>query len=108
MRLEELKKTAKDSALLNAAASLLEGPRNLAVAEEYINRFEGGETEITDELEAIVNDIPYFDEFVSSEVFNPLYELCKNRTGTALRNYGWSYLERRLPKEWSSRQRKDS
>lgn len=102
------KDKAPGSTLLAAASRLLEKDRNFAVTEEYINRFDNGETELTEELEAILNEIDYFSIFISPKVFNPLYELCKNRSGTALKNFGWSYLEKRLPKEWTARQRKDS
>jgi hypothetical protein len=111
-RLQENIKKAPDSALLAAASDLLERPRNLAVAEEYMNRFESGECEPPEELEVIINDEPYFEQFLSPNVFNPLFDACSKRRARgeseALKYYGWSYLDKKLPAEWTARQRKDS
>jgi len=108
VELNTRKDKVPDSTLLAAASKLLENDRNFAVTEEYINRFDNGETELSEELEAILYDVDYFSDFLSPQVFSPLFELCKNRSGSALKSFGWSYLEKRLPKDWTARQRKDS
>ncbi len=101
---------AKDAGypLLREAERLLEEDMNFAVTEEYINRFDSGETEIADELDTILHDFDYFSDFLSKEVFDPLLSECRRYNGSALKTFGWRYLEKKLPKEWTNRLREDS
>lgn len=94
------------SSLLIEADRLLEQEMNLAVAEEYINRFEGGETELDDDV--ILHDIDYFSDFLKPGNFDPLLQECRRCNGKMLSSFGWNYVERNLPKEWTSRQKEDS
>lgn len=99
---------APDSPLLSEANRLLEHDKNFAVTEEYINRFDVGETELADELDVILHDFDYFSDFLSSNVFDPLLAECRRCNGRALKSFGWTYLEKRLPREWTARLREDS
>lgn len=95
-----------ESSLLNEANRLLEQEMNFAVTEEYINRFEAGETELDDDV--ILHDIDYFSDFLEPDNFDPLLQECRRCNGKSLSVFGWNYVERNLPKDWTSRQREDS
>ena len=99
---------APDSPLLNEANRLLEHDKNFAVTEEYINRFDVGETELADELDVILHDFDYFSDFLSNSVFDPLLAECRRCNGRAMKSFGWTYLDKRLPREWTARLREDS
>lgn len=105
-RLDAHLKDARDSSLLNEANRLLEQDMNFAVTEEYINRFESGETELDEDV--ILHDIDYFSDFLEPNNFDPLLQECRRCNGKMLSNFGWNYIERNLPKDWTSRQREDS
>lgn len=96
------------SPLLREADRLLEKDKNFAVTEEYITRFDSGETELEDELDVIFHDKDYFDEFLANENFNELLQKCRQGKGRALKNFGWNYVEKKLPADWTSRLRDDS
>lgn len=96
------------SAVLNEAETLLERDMNFAVAEEYINRFDNGEVEITDKLQNILHDTDSFSDFISDDVFIPLYRDCQRNNGRSLKTFGWEYIEKKLPKDWTSRLKDDS
>lgn len=95
----------KESRLLLEAERFLEEDSNFAVTEEYLNRYEAGVTE-TDSAAFTDND--YFSDFLSDDVFEPLKRECDMNKGRALKSFGWSYLERKLPKDWTSRLRESS
>ena len=105
-RLDSHLKENPESSLIKEANRLLEEEMNFAVTEEYINRFEGGETELDDEV--ILHDIEYFSDFIEPSHFEPLLQECRRCNGKMLSNFGWNYVERNLPREWTSRQREDS
>lgn len=107
-KLDSRMKKSPDSPLLNEANRLLEQDKNFAVTEEYINRFDVGETELADELDVILHDFDYFSDFLSNNVFDPLFAECRRCNGRALKSFGWTYLDKRLPKEWTARLREDS
>lgn len=94
------------SPLLQAADHLLETDRNFAVAEEYLTRFENGDQEFTGAFDPSLQDRDYFSEFLHSA--DSLFQACKRSTGSSLKNFGWAYIERHQPKDWTSRQREDS
>lgn len=94
-----------DSGLLLEADRLLEEDSNFAVAEEYLNRYENGERDL-DSLG--LSDHDYFGEFLSPQVFDPLYEECMRSKGRTLKSFGWTYLEKKLPKDWTARLRENS
>lgn len=95
-----------ESSLLNEANRLLEQEMNFAVAEEYINRFEAGETELDEDV--ILHDIDYFSDFLEPNNFDPLLQECRRCNGKSLSLFGWNYIERNLPRNWTSRQKDDS
>lgn len=95
-----------ESTLLKEANRLLEDEMNFAVTEEYINRFEGGETDLDEDV--ILHDMDYFSDFLEPSHFDPLLQECRRCSGKMLSNFGLNYIERNMPKEWSSRQREDS
>lgn len=96
------------SPLLLEAERLLEEDENFAVTEEYLTRFDNGETELEDELDMVLHDKNYFDEFLSREIFDGILTKCRNRKSDAVRNFGWDYVESKIPKEWTARLREDS
>ena len=97
-----------DPPILREARTLLEKDNNFAVAEEYINRFDNGENNITDELQVVLHDPDTFSEFLSDEVFDGIYKECTRNNGKALKTYGWDYISRNFPKGWTTRLREDS
>lgn len=96
---------APTSSLLLEAERLLEEESNFAVTEEYLNRFEAGEREL-DTTTLFDND--YFSEFLKPSVYDPLLQECVRSKGRALKAFGWNYLEKHLPKDWTARLRDDS
>ena len=99
----------KDSPILHEAKRLLEEDNNFAVAEDYINRFDNGETSISDDLQIVLHDPDTYTEFLSDEVFEKLYKECaKNKGHKTLKIFGWDYVSRNLPDSWTARLREDS
>ena len=50
----------------------------------------------------------FFEDFLKRENFDKLLQECRRNDGRALRTFGWKYLERNLPQDWTSRLRDDS
>lgn len=96
------------SSLLDEARRLLDVDANFAVTEEYCNRFELGERELTEELTAALHDADSFNTFLSDEVFQPLYEECIRKSGQRLDKFGPAYVTSRYPEGWTSRHKDDS
>lgn len=63
---------SEESPLLEEAGRLLKDERNYAVVEDYLNRFEAGERDIT--RHDFDDEEDEFTRFMSDEVFQPLYE----------------------------------
>lgn len=97
-----------NSAILLEADRLLEEDMNLAVTEEYLNRYDAGETELDDSADLILHDSDYFEDFLKRENFDKLLQECRRNDGRALKTFGWNYLEKNLPRDWTSRLRDDS
>lgn len=97
-----------NSSLLKEADRLLEEDRNFAVTEEYITRFDSGEAELEDELDMILHDKDYFSEFLEDNNFDNLLRICRQGKGLALKKFGWDYIEKNLPKDWTKRNKDDS
>lgn len=104
---ESLKRGASSS-LLDEAERLLVEERNYTVVEDYLNRFEAGQSELTDELNAKLHDPDLFSEFISDEVFKPIYDVCIRSKGMPLASFGKSFLKGRYPSDWTARQRESS
>ena len=96
---------APTSTLLLEAERLLEEDSNFAVTEEYLNRYEAGERDLDN---TTLFDHDYFSDFLKPSVYDPLLQECVRSKGRALKTFGWTYLERHLPKDWTSRLRDDS
>lgn len=105
-RLDSRLKQNPESTLLVEANRLLEQEMNFAVTEEYINRFEAGETELDEDV--ILHDIDYFSDFLKPNNFDTLLQECRRCNGKSLSTFGWNYVERNMPNEWTSRQKEDS
>ena len=97
-----------ESVLLQEANRLLEEDMNLAVTEEYLNRFDAGETELDADADLILHDSDYYEDFLRKDNFDKLLQECKRNDGRALKSFGWNYLEKNLPHDWTSRLRDDS
>ena len=101
-------RAGEKSSLLDEARRLLDVDANFAVTEEYCNRFELGERELTEELTAALHDPDSFSIFLSDEVFQPLYEECIRKSGQRLDKFGPAYVTARYPDGWTSRHKEDS
>ena len=100
-----------DAPLLKAADKLLEEDMNFAVAEEYINRFDNGETELETGSNMALMDFDYFNDFIDPKIFNPLLNECRKFTGAtsqSLKTFGANYIRKHAPKDWTNRQKEDS
>ena len=97
-----------NSAILLEADRLLEEDMNLAVTEEYLNRYDAGETELDDDADLILHDNDYFEDFLNRDNFDKLLQECRRNDGRALKTFGWNYLEKNLPRDWTNRLRDDS
>lgn len=109
--LDARKSSLKDdehSTILGHAEELLEKDSNFAVTEEYLNRFDNGEKEISTELLAILKDEDSYADFISDNKFLPLYDECKRCMGKTMKSFALPYLDKRMPREWTTRQRTDS
>lgn len=109
-RLENLmdnEQGGKNSSLLDEAKRLLD-EENYTVVEDYLNRFDAGQTELTAELRAKLHDPDLFSEFISDEVFRPIYDICVKSKGTPLSSFGKNFLKGRYPSDWTTRQRESS
>lgn len=102
-----LKRGAK-SPLLEEAERLLVGEGNFTVVEDCLNRYESGQTKLTDEHNMRLHDPDLFSEFISDEVFKPLYDICIKSKGTPLPSFGKSFIKNRYPADWTARQRESS
>jgi hypothetical protein len=96
------------STILDEAEMLLEEAMNFAVTEEYFNRFDNGEREFSADLYALLHEEDSFAAFLSDDVFRPLQQECEKNSGRALKSFAWNYLEPRVPRNWSVRQKDDS
>lgn len=101
---------AKDpeSPILLEAQRLLERDNNLAVTEEYLNRYDAGEKEVTMDMEYYYSPREDFSKFLSDDVYGPLLAFGKDRSNQALKYCGWSYVSGRIPADWTTRLREDS
>lgn len=89
--------------LLDKAGELLE-ERNLALTEEYLNRFDAGERDLPEAFRAAGGTSNYFLSFLSPQVFDPIYKQCQNYGGKSLRSFGNDYLTAHRPAGWGNRQ----
>ncbi len=97
-----------DSSILIEANKLLEKDTNLAITEEYLNRYDAGEKEISIDMENYMSLRNEFSTFLSDDVYGPLLEFGKQRSDLVLRNSGWKYISGRLPADWTHKLREES
>lgn len=110
LRLEKCreKSAGHSSSLLDEADRLLTTEKNLAVVEEYLNRFDSGERELEEGLGDLLRDSDTFSEFVSDAVYGPLYEWCIKFKGKPLASFGIDYVKKHCPDSWTTRQKDNS
>ena len=101
---QSLKRGAR-STLLDEAERLLVEEMNFTVVEDYLNRYESGQTDLTDELSIKMHDPDLFAEFISDEVFKPLYDICVRSKGQAFASFAKDFARSRYPSEWTDRQK---
>ena len=106
-RLDLYLKKDPDSTLLKEADTLLEKDMNLAVAEEYLNRYVAGEVELNNTVD-FMHENNYYEEFLKKDFFDGVLQECRRNNGRAVRSFGWQCVEKRIPKDWTSRLRDDS
>lgn len=94
--------------ILKKAQRLVNEDQNFSVAEEYINRFKNGETELFDKINLVLNDKNHFEEFLSEEIYNKIYDHCERHKGEPIKKFAWHYIEKMCPKEWTTRQKESS
>jgi hypothetical protein len=96
--------------ILDKALGKLQPPENnFVVAEEYINIFDSSNADNLPELENCeISEPDYFLEFLSAEVFDELYALCRKNKELSLPRFGVSYVEDYLKKHKSSIQSRNS
>lgn len=97
-----------DSTILLEAKKLLEKDKNLAVTEEYLNRYDAGEKEVTLDMEFYYSPREDFSCFLSDEVYAPLLAFGKDKANQALKNCGWGFVSGRIPADWTNRLKDDS
>ena len=102
------KANGKESPILKEAQLLLNRDLNFAVTEEYINRFDNGEEDFSEELQSVLHEADHFSEFISDEVFNPIYNECYRRRENNFHSVAREYLSRNFPAEWTTRLKEDS
>ena len=102
------KASGKESPILKEAQLLLNEDLNFAVTEEYINRFDNGEEDFSEELQSVLHETDHFSEFISEEVFNPIYNECYRRRENNFHSVAREYLSKNFPSDWTARLKDDS
>lgn len=97
-----------DSTLLDEAEKLLREDKNLTVVEEYLNRFESGERQLTEKLRSGMSEQDDFARFISGEFYQTIFDVCRKYKGRPLASYGINFTRKRYPKSWTERQKKNS
>lgn len=90
------------------AERFLEEDENCAVAEEQINRFNNSDGDMTVDYNNVLLDPDSFEEFLSDDVFDPIYEECIRHKGGALKSFGEKYLIKNFPDNWTNQNRDNS
>lgn len=95
---------SEESPLLEEAKKLLEDERNYAVVEDYLNRFESGERDLT--RQDVNDEEDEFVRFMSDEVFQPIYERAvsgKASTNT-FKRAAKRFVDERHSEDWTAEQ----
>ena len=88
--------------ILLRAEKLIKEDTNLAVAEEYLNRYDAGEPAPEEGLADAFAGHSYFTDFLDRHA-EDIFRECRRNDGRALRSFAWNYAEKRLPAGWTSR-----
>lgn len=111
-RLERARACLKegDSDQLLSAAEMQLKKKYYSLTEEYLNRFDAGERELSPETNLLRNEEKTFEEFISPEVFNPIYTECSKKTnrGGKFRTFAKNYIASHFPEDWTSRYKDDA
>ena len=107
-RFAKVKTSGKESSILKEAKLLLDRDLNFAVTEEYINRYDNGEDDFSEELQSVLHETDHFSEFISDEVFSPIYNECYRRRENNFHSVAREYLSRHFPVDWTVRLKEDS
>lgn len=99
---------AGSSSILAEAQRLLTEDMNFAVTEEYINRFDNGEMDFSEELQTVLANTDYFEDFISEDVFKPIYDECVRKRNGNFLTVAKDYLTHHFPADWTSRLKEDS
>ena len=94
------------STLLDEAERLLLEDKNLTVVEEYLNRFDAGERQLTEMLSSKVSERDDFANFISG--YQKIFNACRKYKGQPLASYGIDYLKNNYPESWTEHQKKSS
>ena len=97
-----------ESILLKNALSLVEDKKNFSVAEEYINRFDLGESDFLGNAETFLYDVDSLSDFLKKESFDSLYDECFRNRSSNIKQFGIPYLREHFPQDWSRRLRENS
>ena len=97
-------------AILLEAQKLLEGGEelNLAVVEEYINRYAAGENELIDNYKMSENTEDIFTTFYSEKEFEPILEECKRGTNRRFSDLAYEYVAGHAPDGWVTKHKEAS
>ncbi len=89
-------------AILLEAKKLLEigEELNLAVVEEYINRYAAGENELIDNYKMSENTEDIFTTFYSEKEFEPILEECKRGKNRRFSDLAYEYVAGHAPAGW--------
>lgn len=88
--------------ILLRAEKLIKEDTNLAVAEEYLNRYDAGEPAPEEGLADAFAGHSYFTDFLDTYA-EDIFRECRRNDGRTLRSFAWNYAEKRLPAGWTSR-----
>lgn len=96
----------RESNLLDEAERLLEDDKNFTVVEEYLNRFDAGEQQISEEQIERIGEPDEFSEFMSDRVYTPIFERCRKNSNSKFSTFAVKYLKARYPEGWTEEQKK--
>lgn len=101
-RLSSCLKKSPGLPILLRAEKLIKEDTNLAVAEEYLNRYDAGEPAPEEGFADASAGHNYFTDFLDTYA-EDIFRECRRNDGRTLRSFAWNYAEKRLPAGWTSR-----
>ena len=67
-----------------------------------------GDTEIEEELDSDSSEFDFFNDFLSPDVYDKLYQECKRAKGYSFKKYAKGFFEKNRPENWTKRLIDDS